>query len=233
MDIPQAAIDALPFGYEIKVGDGVWVKPIGCKVFRRDEKVWEDPFGGAGVPSNQGLIYALPVTLDGYELVKVGEIPPPDYKYRTKHKRAAWDNAPLPDVECVIPVMSNDECWFMRPIAVPAPAPVEPVRCPYCGASVSVKFDDGRAYGACFDCDYTTPTRDSTAEIVALIKRTTVAPEPLRCPCGDAKCKVDPFTYDGKGYHYRADCGIRGKRMPTKAQAESEFRKLRYEGGGK
>ena len=226
MDIPQAAIDALPFGYEIKVGDGVWVKPIGCKVFRRDEKVWEDPFGGAGVPSNPGLIYALPVTLDGYELVKVGEIPPPDYKYRTKHKRAAWDNAPLPDVECVIPVMSNDECWFMRPIAAPV---VEPVKCPYCGSTVSVKFDDGRAYGACFDCDFTTPTRDSTAEIVSLIKRTKVATETLRCPnCGKIPSLAE-HRWD-KSYRMECRCGVAGAWEDDGAGAARSFRKLTYKG---
>ena len=201
----------------------MWVKPKGSLCWTKDSPTW-DSVVTCGLNSASGFIYALPATLDGYELVKVGEVIPDGSMSMVKGNPKCFGTSFCTGHA----VKKNDGNWHFRPIAAPV---AEPVKCPYCASTVSVKFDDGRAYGACFDCDYTTPTRDSTAEIVSLIKRTTVAPEPLRCPCGGT-CSVQTREKAGHEWQSLSSCGIRGKIMDTKEQAESEFRKLAY-GGAK
>ena len=227
MNIPDEAKNTVPFGYEIKVGDGVWVKPKGSLCWTKDSPTW-DSVVTCGLNSASGFIYALPATLDGYELVKVGEVIPDGSMSMVKGNPKCFGTSFCTGHA----VKKNDGNWHFRPIAAPV---AEPVKCPYCGSGM---YKRGKWFVCKNDkCVYCSPTCETEAAALALVKRTRVEPEPLRRPvpgCGEATgTRHIGYPHGLSGYQTEClRCHISGPARETSAEAESEFRKLAY-GGAK
>lgn len=131
-------------------------------------------------------------------------------------------------------VEANDYCWYARPI----PAPAKPdVKCPNCGHGMARKTNlnvapTGYAY-ECPNCGLRAPWECDEVEARTTAGRIKVDPEPLKpltCPRCGGKCE----TYSVSEYSFvrclNDSCRMNGPDCKTPAEAESEWRKIRYEG---
>lgn len=152
-----------------------------------------------------------PVAPEGYEIVTDKSIPKAEGWLYWSGVENEWRKPVYVDKP------QSKEDVYARPIVPAAPA----VRCPACGKECERN-------GGLVICRNSPACQLANSAFTAPFHaRLRVEPEPLVCPkCGPGHVHTDAFT---TGKHItHCDCGISGSGMPTRAEAESEFRKLEY-----
>jgi hypothetical protein len=122
---------------------------------------------------------------------------------------------------------------YARPIVKPA------VKCPVCSGDMVWCYESTmsktgqRHWFKCWGCWLNSPKCDTKEAAIAVITRIRIEPEPLVCPRCNGPVEIRPRTYFGID-GFRAECCsciICGTFQGSQKEAESEFRKLKYEGG--